>query len=193
MPRWGLAALLALGLCAGEETARAGELELGVGVDFLPVGGLSLFSDTFRAESSTAPAFAIAPRIQYYFVKYLAVGLQPVATVGVKSSGDFKSSTQLDLLGRITGNLPVTDKLSIYAYAAPGYSFMFVPRTPSEYNPRGFILNFAGGVSYNLFSAFWLSAEVGGSAGFQKIFSGPSAMSYRDWFLHIGLGLGVRL
>ena len=117
----------------------------------------------------------------------LYVGVAPQLILNVKGKDDSSSGQELDLFARIMGRYPVADKVQLYGYLAPGFSIIFPPDLPGVSNPTGFVLGFAGGVSYSITPTLFGSGEVGYQIGFQS--TGGSDLKTR--YLHIGFVIGA--
>jgi hypothetical protein len=170
------------------ELGDASRMRLGVVLSPMPTG---TFKGEGGADVDAKFAFAIMPTFDFGLNEFLFVGLAPQLILNVKpdaATGD--AGQELDLRGRIGGIAKVADTVRLFGYAAPGYSIVMVPNKPSGVdNPAGFVLGLAGGAALDLSAALYLSGEIGYQFGFQK----ANDADFKTNYLHIGLGLGVRL
>jgi hypothetical protein len=170
-------------------------MRLGITLSPMPVGTFKAAAGGLSASSDAKFAFGIVPTFDYNINEYLFVGLAPQIILNViPKDADGKAAKELDLRARVGGNAKVADTIRLFGYLAPGYSIiMFPDKMDGLSNPAGFVLGFAGGALFDLTPSVFANAEVGYQVGFQSVsFMGASA-DLKTNYLHIGLGIGVRL
>jgi hypothetical protein len=169
--------------------ALANHFHAGGEIKLMPVGSIGTSSGTVSDSSSTSFAFGLQGFFDYEIVPHLYLGVAPQLIFNVKSSDSSGSSAQeLDLFGRVMVRYPVADKIQLFGYLAPGFSVIFVPDKPSGFsNPTGFVLGFAGGVSYSLSPTLFVAGEIGYQFGFQS----SGGADFKTQYLHIGFAFGA--
>jgi hypothetical protein len=176
------------------ELGDASKMRLGVVLSPMPMG-------TFKgggADLDAKFAFGVMPTFDFGLNQFLFVGLAPQFIFNVtpdSATGD--AGQELDLRARVGGIAKVADTIRLFGYAAPGYSIVMVPNKEAGVdNPAGFVLGFAAGAALDLSSTVYLSGELGYQLGYQS--ANDLDVRLRAWaaktnYLHIGVGLGVRL
>lgn len=181
-------ASIVVALVLGSSAPALAHFHAGAEVNLMPVGSVSVSAGGFSASSSTAVAFALQGFFDYEIVPHLYLGVAPQFIFNVKSSDASSSAEELDLLGRVMGRYPVADKIQLFGYLAPGFSVIFVPDKPSGVsNPTGFVLDFAGGVSYSFTPTLFIAGEIGYQFGFQS----ANGVDFKTQYLHIGVAFGA--
>jgi len=166
-------------------SARA-DLHLGAQVNVMPVGTI----EAGAISTDAAVAFGLQGFIDYGLTRNFYIGAAPQLILNVKSKDSDSSAQELDLFGRVMLRLPVAPGIQLFGYLAPGYSVIFVPdKPPGVSNPTGFVLGFAGGISYSFTRELFLAGELGYQIGFQS----TDGNDFRSRYLHIGLALGVMI
>ena len=178
-----LAIFVAFIILGSNAPARA-HSHAGGAFKLMPVGTVTVGS----ASADTAVAFAIQGFFDYEIVRYLYIGAAPQLILNVKDKDASSSGEQLDLFARIMVRYPVGQKIQLYGYLAPGFSVIFVPDKPSGFsNPTGFVLGFAGGVSYSITPSLFVGGEIGYQIGFQS----SGGTDFKTRYLHIGFVIGT--
>jgi hypothetical protein len=174
-----------------------GPLRLSFTLAPMPVGQLQISQGAFPDQTGAAFALALAPAIDYSFSRFLYVGFAPQYIFNVaRTNLEGDAARELDLRIRLGAMAQVREHLRLFAHAAPGYSVVMLP-SPSSLgaadNPKGLVLGFAAGAMVDLSRAVFLSAEAGYQLGFQGYTSFGSSYDFHTRFLHVGLGLGLRI
>lgn len=170
-------------------------LRLGVTLAPMPAGTLKSSFAGAEVDTSSAFAFAIAPTFDYSINQFVFVGLAPQYIFNIKGKDATGSAaTELDLRLRVGGNAKVADTLMLYGYLAPGYGIV-MPGSDSanSESAKGFVLGFAAGAMLDFTPALFGTAEIGYQVGYQKFSVAGSDVDLKTNFMHIGIGLGVRL
>jgi hypothetical protein len=170
-------------------------MRLGITLAPMPVGTFKVEALGVSQSADTKFAFGIVPTFDYNINEYFFAGLAPQIILNVIPKDAMGSAgKELDLRARVGGNAKIADTIRLFGYLAPGYSIIMIPdKMSGESNPAGFVLGFAGGAIFDLTSQLFANAEVGYQVGFQSIsYMGVSADTKTN-YLHIGLGIGVRL
>jgi hypothetical protein len=138
------------------------------------------------------PAFGVATAFDFVPHRNMFVGFAAAYTFNVQARGtDADPDTSLDLTLRFGGSYPLGRRVVAYGYLSPGYSFM---RGPSQgVSPEGPIIGVHAGAQFDLTPIWFLAAEVGYQAGFQRAFVDGMDVAYDASFFQTGLGLGVRI
>ena len=164
-------------------TADDSKMRLGVVLVPMPIGSLK----SPGGSVDSAVAFAVMPVFDYLVLPNLFVGVAPSYAFNVKAKdGGGDASSQIDLLLRVGGGLPLNEKLQLYGYAAPGYSIV---RPPEGDSAKGLVLGLHAGAMFDIATKLFLSGEVGYQLGFQKV----SDVDLKTNYLQIGLGIGKRI
>jgi len=192
-----LFSLLFLGLTlpARSVLADVGEVRVGGTVSILPVGELHAEVEDFGSETVDAvTAFGLGGVIEVQILTHLAVGFMPRLLLNVKPEDeDGGSAEELDLLLRLTGFVPVGDTVQLYAFAAPGYSVLFIPDWPGELsNPTGFIFGLGGGTAVDINPRLRLTAELGYQFGNQGLTEQGRSVELETSYLHVGMSAMAR-
>ncbi len=171
----------------------------------MPMGTIKSGANGKENSTDLGFAFAIAPAFDYSINQFLFVGLAPQFILNVKPKDEMPNVKndawkQLDLRVRVGGNAKIADTAMLYGYLAPGYSMLMLPdsaKTAGVDDPAGFILGFAAGAMYDLTPDVFLNGELGYQVGYQKVsgtFMGVKVEGdSKTNFLHVGVGLGLRL
>jgi len=190
----------------GAEPAAGGSSMLGVMLEMMPVGtmkesGSSIGSTALSAD--TAFALAIAPFADFDVGRNFSIGASPQVIFHVKASNNSgPSATEFDLRARLTGRAPMSRNVELYGRFSPGYSIVSLPDGSSSGNsslssPKGLALDFAVGVNTALLPNLWLVIDLGYQISFQSstlsIGTASSDVDFKTNYLHLGVGLGVRL
>ena len=180
-----LAILVAVIVLGSNAPARA-HSHAGVALKLMPVGTI----ETSGGSTDTSVAFAIQPFIDFEVLRpFLYIGVAPQLILNVKGDDAFGSSGQeLDLFARVMGRIPVAHNIQLYGYLAPGFSVIFVPdKAPGFNNPTGFVLGFAGGISYSITPSLFIAGEIGYQVGFQS----SDGTDFKSRFLSLGFVIGT--
>jgi hypothetical protein len=165
---------------------------LGLNVVPMPVGTVEAEAGGFTGSDDMAAAFGFMPFLDFLVTPNFFIGFTPTYILNVKSEDADDAGTQLDLLLRLGGGAPVSDRLDLYGYLAPGYSIVDIANVDN--NAKGFALGIHGGVMFSVSSAVFLNGELGYQIGFQEV-SLPviGTVDSKTSYLQIGLGGGLRL
>jgi hypothetical protein len=179
-----LAILVAVIVLAFGAPARA-HSHAGGAFKLMPVGTIT----AGIGSTDAAFAFAIQGFIDVEIVRYLYIGFAPQLILNVKGQDDTGSAGQeLDLFARVMGRYPIASNVQLYGYLAPGFSVIFVPdKAPGFSNPTGFVLGFAGGVSYSITPRLFIAGELGYQWGFQS----SGGTDFKTRYLQIGFVIGT--
>jgi len=186
-----LAFLVGLGLATSASVAHAERVSVGGAVQLLPKGALAYEAGGVFFSNDTATAFGFAGVVDYAIDPSFSVGLVPRYLVNVRGDHADEAATQLDLAARATGRAEATPQVAIFAFAAPGYSFLMPPR--GDQMSSGFILGFGGGAEYRATTSLWISAELGYTIGFQSREVQAVDLDFRSDFIHLGLGIRAEI
>ena len=173
------------------ETSTA---RVGVVLSPMPTGTLKAAAGGLNASSDTSFAFGIMPTFDYSLNQFLFIGAAPQFIFNVKpkdANGD--AGKELDLRARIGGIAKVANTIRVFGYAAPGYSIVMLPSSANVDDPKGFVLGFAAGAAFDISPAMFLSGEVGYQLGYQSTTFANNDVDFKTNYLHLGIGLGVRL
>jgi hypothetical protein len=174
-------------------------MRLGLVLSPMPVGTLKSEILGTEVSTDTSFAFAIMPTFDVGLGQFLFVGLAPQFIFNVKGkddegSGDDDAARELDLRARVGAIAKVADTVRVFGYVAPGYSIIMAPdKDDGVDNPAGFVLGFAGGALADISPTTYLSGEVGYQLGYQKFDFGGASIDSKSNYLHIGIGIGMRL
>jgi len=188
----GLAASLAL--CP---TAHADGVRAAAGVEVLPSGSIDTEWQGINGSADTDSAFAINAVIDTDLHPNFAIGFAPHVIFGVKGENDNgDGSTELDLMVRGTGQFPVTPRVRVYGYIAPGYSIVFLADKPDAVdNPAGFVLGFGGGAAFRFGRKAFVTGELGYQIGYQgttlHAFGLSTDVDAATSYFHLGAGIGT--
>jgi hypothetical protein len=182
-------------VAADTSLGEPSKMRLGVVLSPMPTGTLKGSIGGFSGESDTKFAFGIVPTFDYSLNQFLFIGLAPQFIFNVKpEDGDADASQELDLRARIGGIAKVADTIRLFGYVAPGYSIVMLPdEADSIDNPAGFVLGFAAGAAFDVAPSTYLTGEVGYQVGYQSTEALNTNIDYKTNYLHLGVGLGVRL
>jgi hypothetical protein len=171
-------------------------LRLGITLAPMPAGTLKTNLLGAESDTSSAFAFAIAPTFDYSINQFVFVGLAPQYIFNIKGKDAMGGSaaSELDLRLRVGGNAKVADTLMLYGYLAPGYGIV-MPGSDNDNaeSAKGFVLGFAAGAMLDFTPALFGTAEIGYQVGYQKFTVASTDVDFKTNFMHIGIGLGVRL
>ena len=203
-------AAAALGLCvsgtAGAQTleptptvmgslGETSALRLGITLAPMPANKVKGSVAGLSGEGDLAFAFALAPTLDYSINQFVFVGLAPQYIFNVKpKDGDNSAGSELDLRLRVGGNAKIADTLMLYGYLAPGYGIVMPGGDSGGIdNPKGFVLGFAAGAMLDFTPSVFGNAELGYQVGYQKTTASGLDIDFKTNYLHIGIGLGVRI
>jgi hypothetical protein len=170
------------------ELGDASRMRLGLVLSPMPTG-------TFKGAAGSTDtdakfAFALMPTFDLGLSQFFFIGLAPQFIFNVQPTPTGEAGQELDLRVRLGGIAKVADTIRLFGYAAPGYSFIMVPKKAAgQENPTGLVVGFAAGAAFDLSPAMYLSAELGYQVGYQA----ANSVDFKSNYLHVGLGLGVRL
>jgi opacity protein-like surface antigen len=181
------------------ETSAAKKVSVGAQIDLLPAGTLTLDAPGLNVSSDAGFAYGVGLNASYDLTPNISIGLAPriiFNIVAKDARDDAPVGKEYDLRARVTAHFPLIDKLQIFGFAAPGYSFLTDTNDKTD-NPSGFVLAFGGGATYDLAPNLFLTGEVGYQLGFQSVtakdLSGKDiTIDETTDYLSIGLGGGTR-
>ncbi len=195
--------MLATPAAAQEAVAPEKKLSLGLGLQLMPVGTIKVKLMGLSDSQDTAVAFAVAPSLDYRVSPSFLIGAAPRFIFNVKPTDATESATELDLLARFTGLLPVSPTLTVFGQLAPGYSIIMPSDSGSQQgadfpDPKGLVFDFGAGVHITVAPTVFLVGGVGYQIGLQSsTFSSPGTgdvdVDLKTSYLHIEFGLGVRI
>jgi hypothetical protein len=138
------------------------------------------------------PAFGVATAFDFVAHPNVFVGFGAGYTFNVVARGTTaEAGTAFDLTLRVGGSVPITHRMAAYGYLAPGYSFMH--GVPGALSPQGPVVGVHAGALFDLTPAWFLAAELGYQAGFQRASVNGMDVAYDASFFQTGIGLGVRI
>jgi hypothetical protein len=177
------------------QTAAPQKGRVGVQLELVPTGSLTIKSGPIDESHSAAFAYGVGGTFDYDVTPNISVGLAPriifnVIDKDAPSGAD--ADKELDLRARFTAHFPVAPKLNVYGFAAPGYSIILLPSDARSDDPAGFVLGLGGGASFDVAPNLYVAGELGYQLGFQSVsYMGQSADVTTD-LLSISLGAGAR-
>lgn len=149
--------------------AALGGQQIGVSLALRPVGRFHFkgTSTTWRTEA--APNVGLFGDL--FFGPHVSVGIATSLTFAVSPANDpdednDERATQLDLEARLTGWLPLTPRVSIYAGLGAGYSALFFEADVDRSD--GPLLAARAGGALDLGAHLSVGLELGGVAAFQS-------------------------
>jgi hypothetical protein len=164
--------------------------KIDVGLNLLPMLMGKMKTDAGSGDLKFAYGFGLSAN--YQVIPGLSVGIAPQFILNVKNdAAGAKASKELDLFARIAYTYKVMPGLGVYGELLPGYSLVMLP---SEYkdagakNPKGLVLAFGAGATYDINEQIFLNVGVGYQLGMQK--SDGNKANIR--FLRIAVGAGMR-
>ena len=142
---------------------------------------------------------ALAADVEVEVSPYVSFGFAPrlVFEAG-PASGPVDQGAQIDLVGRLTGRVPVTRTLAPFAYLAAGYSLVGVPDggEPGG-DAEGAVLGLGGGAALQVSPEIAVLIDVGYQVGFHRLTDAQGDLiadaDYGLHDLHIGVGVQTRL
>jgi hypothetical protein len=181
---------LAVAQAAAPPKARAAfQLEL------VPTGKLGVKATGIDQTYTAAFAYGIGGTFDYDVTPNLSIGLAPRLIFNVinkDAPSGAEAEKELDLRVRATAHFPIAPKLTLYGFAAPGYSIILQGDDARTDDPAGFVLGLGGGVTFDVAPRVFLAGELGYQLGFQSVtYMGESADVTTD-LLSISLGGGAR-
>lgn len=169
--------------------------KLQVGINFLPMF-LGKFSTTFLGQSVDTDAkiaYGVGITAGYNVIPGLTVGIAPQMLFNLKAKdGDASAAKELDLLARVAYTYKVIPELGIYAEFLPGYSIIFPPSELDMNKPKGLVLAFGAGATYDINEQLYVNLGVGYQLGFQKGSMGGVDADYKTKFLRVAVGVGMK-
>jgi hypothetical protein len=170
-------------------------MRLGITLSPMPVGTFKVSALGMSESADTKFAFGIVPTFDYNINEYFFAGLAPQIILNVMPKDTTGSAgKELDLRARVGANAKIADTIRLFGYLAPGYSIIMIPdKMDGASNPAGFVLGFAGGALFDLTPSVFANAEVGYQVGFQGMSIMGVSVDAKTNYLHVGLGIGVRL
>jgi hypothetical protein len=158
-----------------------------------PIGNVRDGSGGSEDTFGTQPTVGVMAAFDFVTRANVFVGLAPSYVAGIKARADYDvvSSREFDLLVRLGYAHPLGERFHVYGYLAPGYSFVS-GRIPGL-NAQGPVLGVHAGGLFDLTPSFFLAAELGYQAGFQRSTFEPTDVAMASSFVQIGLGVGARI
>jgi hypothetical protein len=173
--------------------ATFGPTLVGVMFELLPVGTLSRTSSNVDDSIDAFFAVAVAAFVDTPVSRHLSLGLSPQAVFRVNGNAPTPSSaTELDVRGRITGRLPLSQATSVYARLSPAFSVLSMP-AGSGPDPKGFLVDVSVGTEVAVLTNLFLIVNLGYQAGFQTNDYGNGMTFDGTRYLHLGGGLAIGL
>lgn len=164
--------------------------KIDVGVNFLPMLMGKAKGEDASQDLKFAYGFGLSAN--YQVIPGLFVGIAPQFILNVKADmAGAKAAKELDLFARVAYSYKVIPGLGVYGEFLPGYS---IGMLPSEYkdaglkNPKGFVLAFGAGATYDVNEQIFLNLGVGYQLGLQK----SDGNKYGTRFLRVAVGAGMR-
>jgi hypothetical protein len=157
-----------------------------------PFGVLNSGFTGSQPSVSSVFAFAVMPVADFTLYRHLFFGLAPCYTFNLRANGSTaRPAHELDLLVRVGGQAPVTDRLKLYGYLSPGYSYL--RQLPEGNGSEGLVVGLHGGGMFDITTTFFVNAEIGYQEGFQRATIAGVDRAFGASFLQIGVGAGVRI
>lgn len=143
--------------------ASESKLWLGGQLGLSPIGTLNGESPGTSVSADASTAFELGGRVEYQVTPLIAIGFAPALGFRIKGKADNDSAWQLDLPLRVAVGGDVMPELRVYGFAAPGYTFLFVPSDlqGDSMTASGFMIGFGGGAAYRIAPKLALSGELG--------------------------------
>lgn len=195
LKRWNLRLIVAFAGAAGlslpvraetedEGQVRRERFEVGLRVQFMPIGWFDLADTSHRADFRAYPAFGVAVFGDYRLNPYLSFGVSPEITLNVfPNRADSEVGDRLVLDGRVQLRYP-SRLFEPYVVVAGGYSRIFRSYKGTAQGP---VVAAVLGGRGRLGRGHALIAEL----GYQKGFEFDSAGDYSPAYLVTGLGWQV--
>jgi hypothetical protein len=152
-------------------------------------------------ESGPGPASSVGAEAAWgmmatfdFLARYnLFAGFAPAYAFHVRARGAPPSASpgrKFDLLFRFGYSHPIGERIRAYGYLAPGYSFLSQLNLGTE--SQGPLIGVHAGAQYGLTEAFFLAAEIGYQAGFQRAQLEDEHIAFTTNYIQIGLGAGTQ-
>lgn len=180
---------------AAAPAAAAQDSKLQVGINFLPMflGKFSASAGGQTVDMDAKIAYGVGITAGYNVIPGLSVGIAPQMLFNLKpKDGDASAAKELDLFARVAYTYKVIPDLGIYAEFLPGYSVIFPPSGNDMNKPKGLVLAFGVGATYDINQQIYANLGVGYQLGFQKASQNGADFDYKTKFLRVAVGVGVK-
>jgi hypothetical protein len=189
-----LAAIPEIARAADPAAAPPAPNKMRIAVMFVPSPLGLLYSGPGAGSSVGAePAYGMMATFDFLARYNLFAGFAPAYAFHVRARGAPPSASpgrQFDLLFRFGYSHPIGERVRAYGYLAPGYSFLSQLNLGAE--SQGPLLGVHAGGQYDLTEAFFLAAEIGYQAGFQRAWFEPEHIAFSTNYIQIGIGAGTQ-
>jgi hypothetical protein len=200
-----LALLLVLPAALASSTVRADDLQLsaaagprspsdGTGrvaaqVELLPLGQVTVRRSGDLIQGDTASTYAVGAQLELEITHGFRLGFAPRLAPSVQLAGATSSLLELDLCLRATFAHRVTATTELFAFFAPGYSFLIPEDSETASGP---VVAFGAGAAFDVSRDVYFTAELGYQLGYQSLELAGEDVDVNFDDLHVGLGLGAR-
>ena len=189
-----LAALPGIAGAADPAAAQPAPNRMRIAVMFVPAPLGILYSGPGTGSSVGAePAYGMMTTFDFLARHNLFAGFAPAYAFHVRARGAPPSASpgrKFDLLFRFGYSHAIGERVRAYGYLAPGYSFLSQLNLGTE--SQGPLIGVHAGAQYDLTEAFFLAAEIGYQAGFQRATFEPEHYAFTTNYIQIGLGAGTQ-
>lgn len=186
---------LATPALAHADAPVAGSMSGAVGVHLFPSGEFTLEADGDSESEDLDTAYGIGGQLDYWATPQISIGLAPRLIFNVipeDADDDDDSASQLDVAVRVQYNHQANPQLTVFGFAAPGFSVIMLPEEAEGIdNPKGFILGFGGGIRYGIGGKTFLQAELGYQLGYHGTEFMDVDLTFATNLLHLGAGVGA--
>jgi hypothetical protein len=170
-------------------TPAAARFTAGVQLELLPYGKLDVAALGMHQGGDLVTAFGLGGLFAFDLTPNFSLGAAPRVVFHVATPEGQADASEYDLRARAAVHGEVLPALSLYAFAEPGYSWVDFDQGQ---DPSGFITAFGGGLSYDISTGAFLSAEVGYQLGFQGFSAQGADVDTHFDYLHLGVAGGAR-
>jgi hypothetical protein len=146
------------------------DVRVAVRSELFPAGSIRWQTPFNGMTSGTNVAYGVGASLEYRLSRVFSIALAPRLILNVKGSDlAFGPGKELDLCARVQASWPIARMVRLQAFAAPGYSFVFLTpwQMADALHPRGFVLGLGGGATVDLSHGLFIAGEAGYQLGFQ--------------------------
>jgi hypothetical protein len=189
-----LAAIPRIARAADPAAAQPAPDRMRIAVMFVPAPLGVLESGPGTASSVGAePAYGMMTTFDFLARHNLFAGFAPAYAFHVRARGAPPSASpgrKFDLLFRFGYSHAIGERVRAYGYFAPGYSFLSQLNLGVE--SQGPLIGVHAGGQYGVTEAFFLAAEIGYQAGFQRSQYDLEHIAFSTNYIQIGVGAGTQ-
>jgi hypothetical protein len=187
----GMAGLLGADLASAQDAGRA-TVRVGLMLMPTPFGALENQLPGGDVRVGSEFAFGVMPSLDVAPCANRFVGLASNFTFHVRARGaNVEPANEIDILLRLGASAAVAQRIHLYAYLAPGYSFM--SGLPGSVSTRGPVIGLHAGGTFDATPGFFLNGELGYQQGFQQTTLQGLDVRYDAALIQVGLGAGARI